>query len=472
MRPQRLADNDSSLRKSEDTLALLPKSVRDLLQEYEAFQEGLPLRKAVPGLESLVRFNGNRTIPVHGWYRFKEGFSADLLGWVCKAIPCELDDLEHILDPFCGVGTSLLSAQLGYDGSGALQVYGVEHNPFVRFVAQAKLSWPQFRSDRIREMIPRLLTHRLAEVRTEYQVPGLSTIKNPRVFSPSVVQDLLISRDRIHSELRGEAEERFFLLGWAAIIERVSGVRKDGRALRLTEKNDAPTVTEALRDQWQSMLCDLNELARTGIVPSNVECRVLAGDGRTLLAPELGDKKFDLILYSPPYLNNIDYSEVYKLELWLSGLISTQEQFRDLRLGTLRSHPSVKFPATDMLGGLPEDSWPRRLRRALLRALPHNKDRIWRTRLIQGYMDDLYRALSAQFRVAQPNAPVVCVVGNSLHGRKDHPIPIATDLLVSALAQAVGFEIEWLQVARQLRRRDHDNELLRETIIVMRRPQT
>jgi len=450
----------------------LPKTVRDLIEEYEAFQEKLSLRKAEPGHESLVRFNGNRAMPVHGWYNFKEGFSADLLSWLCKAIPCDLDELEYILDPFCGVGTSLLSAQLGYRGDGTLYVYGVEHNPFVRFVAQAKLSWPEYRPNRIQKLVPRLLAPRLAERRAEYQVPGLSTIQNPKVFSPSVVQELLAFRDRIHTELRGEPEESFFLLGWAAIIERVSGVRKDGRALRLKEKNGVPTVTEALRDQWESMLNDLYELAQDSTGSQNVKCKVLAGDGRTLSVTELENKQFDLILYSPPYLNNIDYSEVYKLELWLSGLIRTQEEFRALRLGTLRSHPSVKFPETNLLDELPEGSWARRLREALLMALPHNKDRIWRVRLIKGYMDDMYQALSAQFRFARPNAPVVCVVGNSLHGRRNHPIPIATDLLISALAQAVGFEIEWLQVARQLRRRDHSNKLLRESIILMRRPQT
>jgi len=447
----------------------LPRAVRDLIEEYEAFQEELILRKAEPGLQGLVRFNGNRAMSVHGWYNFKEGFSADLLSWLCRAIPCELDELEYILDPFCGVGTSLLSAQLGYRGNETLYVYGVEHNPFIRFVAGAKLSWPEYRPSKIKKLIPTLLASRLAERRAEYQVPGLSTIQNPKVFSPSVVQELLAFRDRIRTELRGEPEESFFLLGWAAIIERVSGVRKDGRALRFKGKNDAPTVAAALRDQWESMLNDLYKLGQNGVGPLNVECEVVAGDGRTLSAPELENKRFDLILYSPPYLNNIDYSEVYKLELWLLGLISTKEEFRALRLGTLRSHPSLKFPETNLLGGLPKHCWARRLRGALLKALPHNKDHGWRIRLIQGYMDDMYQALSAQFRFTRPNAPVVCVVGNSLHGRTDHPIPIATDLLISALAQAVGFEIEWLQVARQLRRRDHSNRLLRESIILMRR---
>jgi len=409
-------------------------------------------------------------MPVHGWYNFKEGFSADLLSWLCKAIPCELNELEYFLDPFCGVGTSLLCAQLGYRGNETLHAYGVEHNPFIRFVAQAKLSWLEYRPNNIKKLIPRLLAPRLAERRVEYQVPGLSTIRNPKVFSPLVVQELLAFRNRIRTELRGEPEEDFFLVGWAAIIERVSGVRKDGRALRFKEKNHMPTVVEALRDQWESMLNDLYELAQDGVGPQNVECQVLAGDGRTLLALELENKRFDLMLYSPPYLNNIDYSEVYKLELWLSGQINTQEEFRALRLGSFRSHPSVRFPETNLVDSLPEGSRSRRLREALLEALPDNKDRTWRARLIGSYMDDMYQALSAQFRFARPNAPVVCVVGNSLHGRRSHPVPIATDLLISALAQAVGFEIEWLQVARQLRRRDHSNKLLRESIILMRRP--
>jgi len=68
------------------------------------------------------------------------------------------------------------------------------------------------------------------------------------------------------------------------------------------------------------MLGDLRELSEDEIQPLRVECQILAGDGRTLQIPELGGKAFDLIIYSPPYLNNIDYSEVYKLELWLSAM--------------------------------------------------------------------------------------------------------------------------------------------------------
>ena len=59
--------------------------------------------------------------------------------------------------------------------------------------------------------------------------------------------------------------------------------------------------------------------------------------------------------YSPPYLNCIDYTEVYKLELWLLELVKTQAEFRQVRLGTLRSHPSVKFAERDDLADVEAD---------------------------------------------------------------------------------------------------------------------
>jgi hypothetical protein len=71
-------------------------------------------------------------------------------------------------------------------------------------------------------------------------------------------------------------------------------------------------------------------------------------DGRT---PAFPDGWATLSCFSPPYLNCIDYTELYKIELWLMEHIASQEQFRETRLGTLRSHPSVKFPARNSFAG-------------------------------------------------------------------------------------------------------------------------
>ena len=75
----------------------------------------------------LVTAAANDRSPVHRWFRFKESFSADLLRVV-------LDDLKpkrkviHLLDPFCGVGTSLVASQELCSSDYAITATGIEHN--------------------------------------------------------------------------------------------------------------------------------------------------------------------------------------------------------------------------------------------------------------------------------------------------------------------------------------------------------
>ena len=96
-----------------------------------------------------------------------------------------------------------------------------------------------------------------------------------------------------------------------------------------------------------------------------------------------------------------------------------------------------------------------------------------RQALFSGYIDDMLLTLKEQIRVAAPGSPIVCVVGNSLHGGKDNPtVPVCTDLIISAAANAVGLGVDHLQIARQLPRRDNKNGWLRETIIIMQKPKT
>jgi len=447
--------------------SMLTSAVQSLLHTYHSYEQTLPLCHATNEHAALTRFNGNRGIPIHNWFMFKEGFSANLLSWICNDLPFDLNKAEAILDPFCGVGTSLLSAQLAYQGNHHLLLIGVERNPFIHFVAQAKLKWPYYNVSTIRELKEELLCSLGNFNNRDYPVPALSTIQNHEVFAANIVQDLLAYRQRIEAVCGDWIERDFFMLGWAAIIEKVSGVRKYGRGLCFAKKPHIPIVAQALEDQWNNMLRDLEVMQQERTHNSKVYDRIILGDGRVLA---LSDESFDLIVYSPPYLNNIDYSEVYKLELWLSGYVTDQDSFRELRRATMRSHPSIRFPETHLLDTLPEETWPRQLRGALLASLPDDENRVWRRRLICGYLDDIYQSLLEQFRVAVPGAPVICVVGNSLHGRKSHSILVATDLLICALAQTVGFVTTRLQVARYLSRRQYSDALLRESIIIMRKP--
>ncbi len=66
-------------------------------------------------------FTDNMKLPIHRWFRYSAGFSAD---WVERAIG-ELNP-QTLLDPFAGSGTvSVVADKLGVIS------YGVEAHPFV-----------------------------------------------------------------------------------------------------------------------------------------------------------------------------------------------------------------------------------------------------------------------------------------------------------------------------------------------------
>ena len=102
----------------------------------DLFDETVEAREVSPTLAAVghtSNFLNNMRLPVHRWFRYSAGFSAE---WV-KLLLAERDGRElRVLDPFVGSGTTCLACdEMGVPS------YGIEAHPFVHRVAQAKLSY-------------------------------------------------------------------------------------------------------------------------------------------------------------------------------------------------------------------------------------------------------------------------------------------------------------------------------------------
>ena len=301
------------------------------LSTYHTIEKVLPLVED-SSYAKLVVPNQNEELPVHRWFRYKEGFSANLLEMILHELDPELCKNINLLDPFCGVGTSLLAAQemsaLGYN----ISATGIELNPFAAFVARTKVCWPRIRSTCLVDLGNRVL-HDSSEL--SLQIPPLSSLTKGRCISRYMSQRLLAVRKAI--ELSGsDVNQNALLVGLAATVEPVSRVRKDGRALRIVERPRV-RLAEKLKEKWKMIAEDTSLLQRN--LSIRWEPDIILGDGRLPTKIGIQPETIDLILTSPPYPNNIDYSEVYKLELWLLGFIQDSQQFLELRKSTFRSHP-------------------------------------------------------------------------------------------------------------------------------------
>ena len=438
-------------------------SDRDLpeLENYRRLERDLPII-ADPRFAPLVVSGTNDTTAIHRWFKYKESYCGDLLQ---NLLHDGQKTSRHLtfLDPYCGVGTSLLSAQLNPQLISSAT--GIERNPFVAFVARGKLSWPEIDSKLLEHMALTVLTA-CHSVRCD--LPELSSIRTGRCITKHIAGRLLAIRDAI-LEFRESPTRNALLIGLAAAIEPLSRVRKDGRALRLVDRS-YQHIVPTLRQKWVNIQLDVEQMQRNH--PHPASAKVAEGDGRNLAASEIGSNSIDLVVTSPPYPNNIDYTEVYKLELWLLGFVSNSTEFLRLRKSTLRSHPTSDLE-TDL-----DSDFTHIIRKKPLalffdplveRTASHQEK--WRNKLTLGYFSDLWISLKEQFRCLRPGGRLFVVIGNSLHGCAGEAYLIPTDLLLAQLGKALGFQLDKILIARNTRRRLSGNHFLRESIIALRKPE-
>jgi SAM-dependent methyltransferase len=426
-------------------LSLLEAPYRDLLPRFES--------EEAPEYGSLVTPNGNATAPYHRWFHLKEGYSSAILLQISKDTNLRPDSLR-IFDPFCGSGTTLLAASGANFGGRNVRAVGMEVNPFLYFVCKTKIDAITNRPPDLREMYHSIKSANLA---LSYDnIPKLHAFNQPDYFPGTGLRDLLQLRDHIEDSQFSETAKAIGLLAVAASVEAVSNLRRDGRALRYVPEKARVGARRSVLARLTQMIDDVECEEHCGHVS------VHSGDSRMVTRSIVADNSIDLVACSPPYPNNIDYTEIYKMEAWLLGMYSDADAMKQQRLRTVRSHSSIQFASESL------DSDLMNLIEPVIAAVPKDAYLMQRRAMIRGYVSDLADVFDQLKRVVRRGGRVAMVVGNSLHGRQGSWL-VATDLLVAAISEQRGFTCDRILIARRPRRRSTAEPLLRESVVLLRR---
>ena len=402
----------------------------------------------------LVSGVNNKSLPIHKWYSLKEAYAAELPTWVVNRLTSVYQaKIESVLDPFTGGGTTGVSlAQVG------MQVLGIEYNPFIHLVAQTKAGFRRLNNIAVTEAINRI---QLVAPDEPISVPRLSTLYNENYFRAIDVQILLNAVRQTRALPCAPDIRNFLLLGIAAAIDDVVNLHKDGRALRYRLKANRLSADEAIARRWRDMISDLDVVDMPGAFD------VLLGSAAEMMQ-SLNSNSFDLVLFSPPYLNNFDYSEVYKLELWMLGFLSSNEEWQSLRKHTLRSHPSITFgrPYSSQFTQEYDDLVEKFKSMEASICLMSARTRREMEGVITGYFNDMYECLLQQWRLLRPGGYLAFVVANSRH----QWLPIATDVILGTIAQRIGFVPLEQVILKKRNGRTRQKAYLHESITLMSKP--
>lgn len=265
-----------------------------------------------------------KQLPMHSWFYYKEGYSPEIVKWAFAK-----EKTESVFDPFCGVGTTLLAAK-----ENGLQSRGVDSSELAVFISKVKTDdYSQKNIEEVREFIAKVFSERREDVYPKWEFE-LFDVR--AAFPKRHLHDILFLRDRIEAQ---EGKTRnLLLLGLLSIIPQVSIIVKDGGVLKINRRKRAMPVKEAFRRKIKRMINELEQKQNDGPEPE-----VYLGDAR---GTGLGEESEELIVTSPPYLNNIDYSKVYGLELSL--LAMSKAAAEETRLRSVRSFIGRKMQVKEM----------------------------------------------------------------------------------------------------------------------------
>lgn len=344
---------------------------------------------------------GTANLPFQRWFHFKEAFSPKFVTDTLSSLPYKVD---VCLDPFGGSGTTAVTCRMLGVGSASIEV-----NPFLADLIDAKLS-PIAPADfcaGYERLISGLKITKADRAAVLGMPPTLVEpgINDRYVFPADVFQTARAVLRSCSTLDPGQARLLRVLLG--SVLVPASNVvingkgRRYRRAWQSKEKSSLDLIA-ALDEAVDKAASDLTMFSG---LPRGKH-KVHRGDARKMLTKI---DHADVAIFSPPYPNSFDYTDVYNLELWMLGYLNCSSDNRKLRHRTLRSHVQMKWETTHRLAVSPT------LEKAMKR-LRLSRSELWNQNIpemIGFYFDDLFKVFRELARILRPGHHAVVAIGDS-----------------------------------------------------------
>lgn len=423
-------------------------------------------------------FKDSLRAPIHNWFTYPAGFSYKAVESSIKTN--RIMEGQVIYDPFMGSGTTNLVAK-----KLAINSYGVEAHPFVYRITRTKINWEIDRTE-----IAHALRNIEAQVKKQKAGFNGNAIKAHleaefpalvlKCYEESMLLDLLFIRNSILEGNFSQEVKDIFFVGLTSILRQVSTAATGWPYIAPNKQKTTSLNKNALYEfarQINKMVNDIEDMV-SDANPNYKKSfhKIFNADSRytrELIPSECVDHVFT----SPPYLNNFDYADRTRLELYFWGeaknwgdisenirtkLITsatTQISRDDLRYNFSEELRKVCPDVYEFLKKAVSQLSEIRLTRGGKKSYDH---------LVSGYFNDMFLVISEVYRTLKNDTNAVFVLGDSA----PYGVHIPTDDLIGKIGLGVGFADYKIDILRTRGEKWKDNPLrhdvkLRESIVTL-----
>ena len=412
-------------------------------------------------------FSENHDRTLHRWVPWIAGFSASFVAEVLDSVKRERPK-PRVLDPFAGVGTTLIEAlKHGCDA------VGFEINPYAALACKAKTQTARYDVETLAATLDRFEEYgeeKLAGNDTAASHPPAGFSSRVPFFSPAVERQVLACQDFIAHETTEWVTDLFQVAFGAVMVsfsnysyEPSLGTRAGAGKPNVERADVFSIVQRKLREMHADIVTFQRWMTKQRRTP-RVKVHPLSYLDH---AQRIGAHSIDLLITSPPYLNNYHYVRNTRPHLFWLGMVHTSADLKTIEhqsfgqfWQTVRAGPKI-----DLRPHLPH------LARQLEELGTRNPEkgayggRGW-ANYAAAYFNDCQRFCALTRKRMRPGGKVVVVIGNNiLQGME-----FQTDKLFAEIAEQEGFETVALHEVRKKRTGNSIVNSSVRTNVVTRRP--
>lgn len=439
----------------------------------------------------------NTDEPIHGWYRFVLGYPPHLVREYLEKLETN-PEKDWVYDPFCGTATTPVEARLlGYS------TISSDANPIAVLAASVKLNW-DVQLDEIQNKLDDILEFS-ANCLNKFELSPIP-IGNyqPSLFVPQVLREsknhkynsLLFNPDQILSSdsrklipagfisdkpllrilairyaidnvIEQKPQKDFLYLALANTIVKAGNIAFGPEVYSTKPKEDV-NVLGLFYETATMMFQDLRKIIENRQKPFP-DAQICKSDARNLVTVE-NREPIGVVITSPPYPNEKDYTRSTRLESVLLGLIANKNDLRSLKAHLIRSNTRNVFVNDD------DDKYIQDIPSIVKIADEIEKKRIelGKTsgfeklyhRATRLYFGGMYKHFESLLPKMRRGAKCAYVVGDQMSYFRVH---IKTAHLLAECATKAGFQVEGIDLWRT-RRSTVTRIDLEENVLILKRP--
>ena len=365
--------------------------------------------------------------PIHRWANFIAGYTPEFVSECGREAGLMRGDI--VLDPFAGLGTTLTQALL--DGFSAM---GYEANPFFHELATAKIQAAigHVFSDEVFTVVEATTRYsgNLVEMFGEDALRFLTKMFNEDSFR-------MLAGARQAESLVSPAGRPLYRLVVSRIMEAVCLSQTDGVYKAPTTRKVGKSFHLALAELRREVLLDCQDI----LPKPDLTAELILGP-----ASQLGKSRpatASLCVTSPPYLNNFDYAEMTRMELYFWSYARSWSEITErvrsqMIVNTTTAPTTLKRQHLQFAAKLPEAE--RALLAPIVAQLRERRDQKAGKKdyfaLVYPYFAQLLETFQGCHRVLKPESPIHVIIGDSyLYG-----VHIPAGDICCCLLEVAGFD--------------------------------